>query len=160
MKTLKFEKHTVTTRDNEDDEHDTEVVSAVVDEGTAGQEVFLRDGTARPLRSGEVVVPVGGGKHDVFTADQWDDMWNDSERVIEHGGALRSPAPKSQEDANKQAADDKEMQDFRAWKASQTSEPTDTTVADSNDVTDAPKDDVKPSSTPAKKAAASSGKRS
>lgn len=104
MKTLKFEKHTVVVRDNEGDEHDNEVVSAVVDEGTAGQEVFQRDGSARPLRSGDVVVPVGGGKHDVFTADQWDAMFNDSERVAEHGGALRADTKASEVTPKKAAA--------------------------------------------------------
>jgi hypothetical protein len=172
-KTLKFEKHAVVVRDNDGDAHDQEVTSAVVDQDTAGQEVFLRDGSARVLRAGDVVVPAGAGKHDVFTAKEWEDTWNDDERVEDHGGALRSQdvaddneykdvAPNNEP----QVADKNDWDDYLAWKASR-NEPTDLAVADDNDderpqdtVPNAPKDDVTASPKPAKKAATSSGKRS
>lgn len=173
MKALKFEKHEIVTRDNEGDEHGDEVVSAVVDEGTAGQEVFLRDGTARPLRSGEVVVPVGGGKHDVFTAKEWEDMWNDSERVVEHGGALRAEKVADDNDDYKDVADDNDREEFEEWKRQRDADSVNATpqefTADSNidederpqdTVPSAPKDDVTPAPKPAKKTAATSGKRS
>lgn len=164
MKALKFNTHNVTTRDNDGDEHESEITYAVVDQDLAdqGEEVALRNGEARKLKAGDVVVPVGN-QVDVFTADQWHDMWSDSERVSDAGDALKhtkAEREKADQDAADKAKRDEDdaadRAEYEAWKANQKA------GADSNDTDpSAPKDDVtsQPNPVTAKKAAASSGKR-
>lgn len=151
MKALKFDTHTVTTRDNDGDEHESEITYAVVDKDLAdqGEEVALRNGEARKLKDGDVVVPVGPNACDVFTATEWHDMWSDSERVSDAGDALKhtkAAREKADKDAEQEA---KDRADYEAWKANRKSDDSDT---------DSPKDDVTAKPT-AKKAASSSGQR-
>lgn len=84
MRELEYKTETVVTRDNDGDEHASDVTYAVVDDDTKGQEVILRNGVARSLNSGEIVVKHGNA-YDVFTAKEWEAMWADDERVVDAG---------------------------------------------------------------------------
>lgn len=81
MRELEYKTENVSTKDHDDDDRTSAVTYAVVDEGTAGQEVALRNGEARKLVKGDVVVKHGNA-HDVFSAKEWADMWADSDRVV------------------------------------------------------------------------------
>lgn len=127
-KVLEYKTEDVVTLDNDGDEHTSQVTYAVVDEGTAGQEVTLVTGFSRVLRKGDVVVPTDNANfYTVYTAKEWSDQWSDEERVVESVSHNKAPETRAKR-VNTPALEDQE------------SDP------------DAPE-----KKTPAKKAAASSG---
>jgi hypothetical protein len=80
-KSLEYKTETIRTKDNDGDVHSSELTYAVVDENTAGTEVVLRDGVARTVAKGEVVMRAGN-YYDVFSEKDWENMMNDSDRVV------------------------------------------------------------------------------
>lgn len=175
MKALKFNTHDVTTLDNDGDEHVSSITYAVVDKDLAdqGEEVALRNGEARKLKAGDVVVPAGN-QFDVFSADDWESMWSDSKRVADAGDTLKHVEPEYKDAPDESTDDpwadveDEERAEFEEWKASrdrQSAHDGEIIAVDNDErpqdvVPSAPKDDVAPKPATAKKAATSSGKRS
>lgn len=147
MKNLDFQTETVKTRDNDGDVHESEVTFAHVDEDLAGTEVVLRNGESYKTRNGDVVVRDGNAT-DVFSRKQWEEMWTDSERVVQEG--LDAEVVERTEDDADSNDPDSDVQDNDSVTASK--------AADSRD--SASNADAKPTAVKsAASKAASSGKR-
>lgn len=92
MKHLEFVTEEVTTKDIDDDPQKSTITYATVTDDTVGLEVLQRNGEARVLRKGEVVVPATSNSYDVFAPKEWESMWNDEERVVKQNAPATADA--------------------------------------------------------------------
>jgi hypothetical protein len=101
-KALKYETVELTAIDNDGDEYPVVIAYAKVTEETAGLEVALRNGDAKVLKKGEVVV-VENGKYDVFSPTQWAETLT-GENIVNQDSPDPEPEPEKDRQPAKKAA--------------------------------------------------------